>query len=356
MQFPGMEAYGRPRTDLPAPQPVADRDPLADANAPRPAPSVGDPNHPPMFMSSREIKQHRAAWPGDFDQVEDYDDETGEWDTRPETVDELWDRKVEESTWEGLHDSLRSGEPVNKAVKLTDEHIVDGHHRVAAMHDVGRADDLVPVKHYPSFQEAHAYRQIFGGNKSWSLADQEVQEGVNAFGKSLDVPLQSNLAHLLPGDAPEHPANRTQPGPAGANFHRRDWPVQPDDGRTFPAMTRQGRNPAPFHPGPGDNPEWGTDGYYPFPEGAGPATTEYLQGLNLRNEALDRAGRLGDPGGPHARWLDTAWRNEHVEYRLGNRKERPRPSEARPPEGLDLMQRVEEYQKPRNFNRTRHQQ
>lgn len=90
-----------------------------------------------------------------------------EWDNRGdlETEDQLWGRKLKESQnrhwnvarghktlWEGqgLHESIAS-EGVREPVRImhvgNDVSVLQGHHRIAAAHDVD-PEMLIPVVHY----------------------------------------------------------------------------------------------------------------------------------------------------------------------------------------------------------------
>lgn len=123
----------------------------------------------PIFMTPREIRQQYRALDGDREEVvDDWDAEVEE--RRPETDDELFDRKLDESLdapanprdefSETLFESVkRDGvkNPVSLQFKdlavLGKPQILGGHHRLAVAHEY-RPDEFVPVEHFEDTQAA----------------------------------------------------------------------------------------------------------------------------------------------------------------------------------------------------------
>lgn len=82
-----------------------------------------------------------------------------DWRTRPETDDQLWERKLDEAHDDGLYDSVAS-EGVRHPIRLgrsrnqnDDLEVVGGHHRLAAATDID-PHRLVPVLHDENFRSA----------------------------------------------------------------------------------------------------------------------------------------------------------------------------------------------------------
>jgi hypothetical protein len=148
------------------------------AEAPADAPQVHNPDQFKMFMSAREITKTHEPLPGDRNQVWDsrYGG-TGNGGWRFEKDHELWDRKTDESYYDregagsSLIDHIEShGMPGH--ISLTPSYhststpearhntgrptILGGHHRVAAMQELGRGDELVPVVHFKNMGESRS--------------------------------------------------------------------------------------------------------------------------------------------------------------------------------------------------------
>lgn len=112
-----------------------------------------------MFHTARELRGGGVGkfLPADMEEVEDYDsdelDSDGTYKMRPETEDEAWERKGEEAEMSGLTEHIAEHGGVARPVDLSvgdrlvgheTGTIMNGHHRVAAQHDVN-PDALVPV-------------------------------------------------------------------------------------------------------------------------------------------------------------------------------------------------------------------
>ena len=126
----------------------------------------------PMFMTPREIMSKYSPLDGDReDVVDDWDADVEEH--RPETDEELWERKFDEthekdehgefdgwSAEKSLHDSVRD-EGVRNPVSLQfpgmtvtgKPQILGGHHRLVVA-EAYRPDDPIPVEHFPNVTAA----------------------------------------------------------------------------------------------------------------------------------------------------------------------------------------------------------
>lgn len=116
----------------------------------------------PMFMSAHEIRSQYQGLDGDRDDVMD------EFEDRPETDEELFQRKSHEAEWEGydgspsLWDRLEK-EGVKNPISLQADHtqkgslgrpeILGGHHRVAVMSHI-KPHALMPVEHFENYEDA----------------------------------------------------------------------------------------------------------------------------------------------------------------------------------------------------------
>lgn len=113
----------------------------------------------PMFMSAHEIKATHA--PHDRLHVP-----TSMKEHRPETDNEVWDRKVEEawvapgrgdrSLRQVIHDNDgRQSRPMSLNPTAKPPTVIGGHHRIAVM-DEEFPDTLMPVVHHTDIKAAKA--------------------------------------------------------------------------------------------------------------------------------------------------------------------------------------------------------
>lgn len=138
------------------------------SDGPRPQDAPGE-RQLPMFMSAREIRDQFQGHDGDRQrEAPPFGSGVELSKGRPETDDEMFDRKAEEATGrrtgsgDYLYDHIQRHGVLNPVALQADlrnvgslgkPQILGGHHRVAVMHDV-RPDELMPVEHYDSVKEA----------------------------------------------------------------------------------------------------------------------------------------------------------------------------------------------------------
>ena len=114
-----------------------------------------------MFMTANEIKTQYRPHVGDL-MPETSSEEDPE--PHPETADELWQRKADESWDTGLaNDLMEHG--VQKPVHLvtSTSRVAGGHHRIAFMGEES-PNELMPVVHHADFYDAK-YNQGVGGRE-----------------------------------------------------------------------------------------------------------------------------------------------------------------------------------------------